>query len=356
MSGDRIIVSRYKKLSSSRQQQPKAGIKLDPQRLVAGVLSGDMSALAQSITLIESTASSHRLCARQVLEGLAEHGRKRARLVAISGVPGAGKSSLIETLGNQLCDNGLRVAVLAVDPSSSRSGGSILGDKTRMETLSIRPECFIRPSPTGGALGGVTRRARETVMLCEAAGFDVILIETVGVGQSEIAVRSLVDCFILLLITGAGDDLQGIKKGIVEIADIVLINKADGDNQVAAETTRLEFEGVMHLLSPSTEGWSPPVLAVSAHEDRGIAETWRAVEAYFEHLEISSQLLSRRRQNNLNWYRSHVAEELYARFLQDPRIAGEIAHIELAVLDGSLEPSLAVDTLYEKLSPISLSN
>jgi LAO/AO transport system kinase len=338
-------------LSSSKQQKPEGATKWNPQHLAAGVLSGDMSALAQSITLIESTAPSHRAPAREVLERLAGHGRKNVRRIAISGVPGAGKSSFIEVLGNQLCDSNLRVAVLAVDPSSSRSGGSILGDKTRMETLSLRTECFIRPSPTGGALGGVTRRARETVMICEAAGFDVILIETVGVGQSEIAVRSLVDCFVLLLITGAGDDLQGIKKGIVEIADIVLVNKADGDNKVAAETTRLEFEGVMHILSASTEGWSPPVLAVSAHEGRGIAETWQAVEAYFEHLETTSQLESRRRQNNLNWYRSHVAEELYTRFQQDPGIAADIAQIEQTVLDGSLEPSLAVDALLKKLSP-----
>ena len=329
-------------------------MKLNSQRLVAGVLAGDMSALAQSITLIESTAPSHRLSARQLLEGLAGHGHQKARRIAISGAPGAGKSSVIEVLGNQLCDSNLRVAVLAVDPSSSRSGGSILGDKTRMETLSLRSECFIRPSPTGGALGGVTRRAREAVMICEAAGFDVILIETVGVGQSEIAVRSLVDCFVLLLIAGAGDDLQGIKKGIVEIADIVLVNKADGNNKVAAETTRLQFAGVMHILSSYSEGWLPPVLAVSAHDGKGIAETWQAVEKYFEHLGATGQLESRRRENNLNWYRCHVAEELYTRFRQDPRIAAEIEQIERAVLDGSLEPTLATDALVEMLSPASV--
>lgn len=342
-------------MSSSKQQNnPGAATgasTVDPDWLVEGVLTGNVSALAQSITLIESTASSHQVRAREVLARLAAHGRKKARRIAISGVPGVGKSSFIEALGDQLCDMGLRVAVLAVDPSSSRSGGSILGDKTRMETLSQRAECFIRPSPSGGALGGVTRRARETVMICEAAGFDVILIETVGVGQSEIAVRSIVDCFILLLITGAGDDLQGIKKGIVEIADIVLVNKADGKNQALAETMRIEFEGVMHLLSSNTEGWSPPVLAVSAHERRGITESWDAVEAYFDLLEQTAQLEPRRRQNNLNWYRAHVAEELYMRVQQNPAIAVETTRIEQAVFEGALEPSLAADALIEKLLP-----
>lgn len=328
---------------------------IDSQSLIDGVLSGDMPSLSRAITLIESTAPSHRASARVVLEGLNEHRRKDTRLIAISGVPGAGKSSFIEALGNHLCDAGLRVAVLAVDPSSSRTGGSILGDKTRMETLSLRPECYIRPSPTGGALGGVTRRARETVMICEAAGFDVILIETVGVGQSEIAVRSLVDCFILLLISGAGDDLQGIKKGIVEIADLVLVNKADGDNKVAAETTRLEFEGVLHILSPYTEGWSPRALVVSAHKRRGIVETWDVVDAYYGHLDATNQLETRRRQNNLDWYRAHVAEELYVRLKQNAEVAADIMKIEASVLDGSLEPSLAADALIEKLSAQSFS-
>lgn len=325
----------------------RSGFDLD--RLVEGVLSSDVSSLAQSITLVESTAVSHRTLARELLAKLAAHRNQQTRIIAISGVPGAGKSSFIEALGNHLCDSGFRVAVLAVDPSSSRSGGSILGDKTRMETLSMRPECFIRPSPTGGALGGVTRRARESVLICEAAGFDVILIETVGVGQSEIAVRSIVDCFVLLLITGAGDDLQGIKKGIVEIADLLLVNKADGDNLVAADTTRIELEAVMHLLSSATEGWEPPVLAVSAHEQRGISEAWSAVESYFDHLTMTAQLEPRRKQNNFNWYREHVAEELYIRLQQDPEIAAETKQVEQAVLDGSMEPTLAADKLIEKL-------
>lgn len=322
---------------------------VDPRSLIEGVLSGDVTSLSRAITLIESTAPSHRVAAREVLEGLNEHRRKDTRLIAISGVPGAGKSSFIEALGNHLCDKNLKVAVLAVDPSSSRTGGSILGDKTRMDTLSMRANCYIRPSPTGGALGGVTRRARETVMICEAAGFDVILIETVGVGQSEIAVRSLVDCFILLLISGAGDDLQGIKKGIVEIADIVLVNKADGNNKIAAETTRLEFEGALHLLNPYTDGWLPPALAVSAHKRRGISETWQSVDAYYEHLQATDQLKPRRRGNNLEWYKAHIAEELYVRLKQNTALAAKMMQIEESVLDGSLEPTLAADALIEKM-------
>lgn len=323
--------------------------KIDPHALINSVLSGDRTALSRAITLIESTAASHRSDARKVLEGLNPYRRKDMRLVAISGVPGAGKSTFIEALGNQLCDSGLRVAVLAVDPSSFQTGGSILGDKTRMETLSLRENCYIRPSPSGGALGGVTRRTRETVMICEAAGFDVVFIETVGVGQSEIAVRALVDCFILLLITGAGDDLQGIKRGIVEIADLVLVNKADGENQVSAESVRIEFESVMKLLTPYTEGWSPPVLSVSSQTRTGLRGVWRAVCDYYKHVDEMKLLSSRRLQNSLDWYRAHVAEELYARIKQSTVMHSKVIALEELVLTGKLEPSLAADSLAEEL-------
>lgn len=327
----------------------KGTSRFDLDRLVEGVLAGDVSALSQSITLIESTVPNHRTLASELLKRLSVPEGKSTKLVAISGIPGAGKSSFIEALGNQLCDQDLRIAVLAVDPSSSLSGGSILGDKTRMDTLSRRDGCYIRPSPTGGALGGVTRRACETIKICEAAGFDVVLIETVGVGQSEIAVRSLVDCFVLLLVTGTGDDLQGIKKGIVEIADVVAINKADGDNRVAAETTRLAFEGVMHFQYESTPGWQPPVFAISARERRGVSGTWTAVESYFKHLEESGQLELRRRQNRVGWYRAHVAEELYNRLRSDSGVAGELLRLEESVANGEFDASVAVDLLVEQL-------
>jgi LAO/AO transport system kinase len=248
-------------------------------------------------------------------------------------------------LGNHLCDAGHKVAVLAVDPSSSLTGGSILGDKTRMETLSRRAECFIRPSPSGGALGGVTRKTRETIAVCEAAGFDVVLIETVGVGQSEIAVRAMVDCFLLVLIAGAGDELQGMKKGIFEIADILLVNKADGENKIRAEATRLEFERVMHYLSPATEGWEPPVLAASSVARTGIAEAWRAVEKYFAHVEADGQFETRRREQAISWWHALVEQELRVRFLSDPRTADLSSRLEREILAGQLAPSLAAEEL-----------
>jgi LAO/AO transport system kinase len=245
----------------------------------------------------------------------------------------------------------MKVAVLAVDPSSSLTGGSILGDKTRMETLSKRPDCFIRPSPSGGSLGGVTRRTRESIRVCEAAGFDVILVETVGVGQSEIAVRSMVDCFLLLIIAGAGDELQGIKKGIVEIADLLLVNKADGENRARAELTRSSFANVIPILCPDTHGWIPPVLAISAAEHIGISNCWQQIEGYFAHLTNTDQLEPRRRRQALDWCRAHVAGELYSRFQEDPEIASETVRIEKAILEGVMEPSLAAETLLEYLRP-----
>lgn len=321
----------------------------EPAELAASILTGNRADLSRGITLIESNAARHRPLARELLRHLSEHAGKALR-IGISGVPGAGKSTFIEALGNFLCDAGHRVAVLAVDPSSSLSGGSILGDKTRMEFLSRREECFIRPSPSSGALGGVARKTRETMLVCEAAGYDILLIETVGVGQSEIAVRSMVDCFLLLLIAGAGDELQGMKKGIFEIADLVVVNKADGENLPRAEATRAEFERVLHFLSPATEGWVTPVKTASALHKLGIDELWCAVEAYFELVRGSGQLEGRRRHQAIEWWRSLVEQELRLRFLARPEVAARATRLEQEILEGVIAPSLAAEELLECLA------
>jgi len=314
--------------------------------LVEGIYGGDRSLLSRAITLVESNAPTHRPLAREVLHRLGAR-PGFARRVGISGVPGAGKSTFIEAMGNYLCDAGHKVAVLAVDPSSSLTHGSILGDKTRMETLSRRQECFIRPSPSSGALGGVARKTRETIAVCEAAGFDTILIETVGVGQSEIAVRAMVDCFLLVLIAGAGDELQGMKKGIFEIADVLLVNKADGENFIRAEATRQEFERVMHYLSPATEGWTPPVRTVSSMTRAGIPEAWDAVEKYFAHVQSDGMFDARRREQAISWWHSLVEQELRARFLADSRVAALSGRLEADILSGRMAPSLAAEELLD---------
>ncbi len=316
------------------------------EELVEGVFAGELAMVSRAITLVESNAPSHRPMAREILRRIGER-PGFAHRVGISGVPGAGKSTFIEAMGNHLCDAGRKVAVLAVDPSSSLTRGSILGDKTRMETLSRRKECFIRPSPSGGALGGVTRKTRETIAVCEAAGFDAVLIETVGVGQSEIAVRAMVDCFLLILIAGAGDELQGMKKGIFEIADILLVNKADGENKIRAEGTRLEFERVMQYLSPATEGWKPPVLAASSMSRAGIPEVWHAVEKYFAHVEADGTFDHRRREQALAWWQALVEQELRVRFLNEPHVAALSTRLEQEILSGKIPPSLAAEELLE---------
>jgi LAO/AO transport system kinase len=302
------------------------------------------------ITLIESNAPRHRPEAREFLRRLAER-RQTAQRIGISGVPGAGKSTFIEALGNFLCDQGHRVAVLAVDPSSSITGGSILGDKTRMERLSRREECFIRPSPSGGALGGVARKTRETIFACEAAGYDIVLVETVGVGQSEITVRSMVDCFLLLLIAGAGDELQGMKKGIFEIADLIVVNKADGDNKPRALATRAEFERVLQFLSPATEGWKTPVLAASALHNEGISEVWDCVQRYFFLAKENGTLEVRRGAQAVEWWRSLVEQELRMRFFGRHDVALKARELERQILAGEIEPSLAAEEILELLEP-----
>jgi LAO/AO transport system kinase len=261
--------------------------------LAAGLRRGDPAILARAITLVESSSPRHRAAAAALMRQLLPAASNSTR-IGITGVPGVGKSTFIEAFGLHLCGAGHRVAVLAVDPTSAISGGSILGDKTRMEMLSRHPSAYIRPSPSGGALGGVARKTRETITLCEAAGYDVILVETVGVGQSEIAVRSMTDFFLLLTITGAGDELQGIKKGIVEMADAIVVTKADGDNAAGADRLRAEFAQVLRLLIPATPGWQPPVLCCSALRGTGIAEIWAMVEDFRRAMSESGEWPARR--------------------------------------------------------------
>jgi LAO/AO transport system kinase len=272
---------------SAQAMNPNAG------ESAAGVRAGNATVLARAITLVESTAAGHAAVAADLMKMLLPH-RDNSVRIGITGVPGVGKSTFIEAFGLYLCEHGHRVAVLAVDPTSAISGGSILGDKTRMEKLSRHPSAYIRPSPTGGALGGVTRKTRETITLCEAAGYDVILVETVGVGQSEIAVRSMTDFFLLLALTGAGDELQGIKKGIVEMADAIVVTKADGDNVVAAEKLKLELSQVMHFLTSATAGWKPEVLTCSAVEGDGIPGVWALVEKFRAEMKASGEWDARR--------------------------------------------------------------
>lgn len=266
---------------------------LSADNYARGVREGNPAILARAITLVESTSPRHAATAAELMQLLLPHGDRSVR-VGITGVPGVGKSTFIEAFGLYLCEAGHRVAVLAVDPTSAISGGSILGDKTRMEKLSRHPSAYIRPSPSGGTLGGVNRKTRETITLCEAAGYDVILVETVGVGQSEIAVRSMTDFFLLLALTGAGDELQGIKKGIVEMADGIAVTKADGDNVIAAEKLRLELSQVLHFLTPATAGWKPEVRSCSSLSGAGISGVWEMIEKFRTEMTATGEWGARR--------------------------------------------------------------
>ncbi len=317
---------------------------------VQGVLAGDRTTLGRAITLIESNAAAHQETAQEVLRQLLPHTGQSIR-VGITGVPGAGKSTFIEAFGMHLLAQGHKVAVLAIDPTSSVTRGSILGDKTRMEQLSREENAFIRPSPTGGVLGGVARKTRETMLVAEAAGFDVVLLETVGVGQSETMVRSMVDFFLLLQLAGAGDELQGIKKGIMELADAILINKADGDNLTKARSARADYNMALHYLAPATEGWRTKAYLCSALTGMGIADIWQVIEEFRAQTGESGVFARRRQAQAVDWMKSMIEEHLRQRFFNHPAIKARLPQVEAAVTHDQLPVTTAVQellTLFEE--------
>jgi len=317
------------------------------QSLVDGMLAGQRRALAKAITLIESTRTDHQQRAQRVLNTLLPKTGGAIR-IGISGVPGAGKSTFIEALGVWLIEQGKKLAVLAVDPSSSVSGGSILGDKTRMEQLCQREEAFIRPSPSAGSLGGVAEKTREAMLLCEAAGFDVIIIETVGVGQSETTVAGMVDIFCLLQLPNAGDDLQAIKKGIVEIADLVVINKADIDPRATA-VVRAQWRNALHMLRPASFNWAPPVIALSALHKEGIVEFWEQIEKYQAALKPTGEFAAKRQHQALNWMWQLIDSGLRQHFRQHPRVRDNLPTLVQSVEQGHTTPAAAAYALLDYL-------
>jgi len=317
---------------------------VDDAALVEGVLAGDRTAIGRAITLVESTHPDHRPRAGAMLELLLPH-TGRSHRIGITGVPGVGKSTFIESLGTSLTESGHRVAVVAVDPSSSRTGGSILGDKTRMPNLSVDDRAFIRPSPSAGTLGGVARATRESMLVFEAAGYDVVIVETVGVGQSETVVHGMVDIFVVLMLSGAGDELQGIKKGVLELADLLAVNKADGDNAHRAALAAGDYRRALHLLQPASENWTPPVLTCSGLTGEGLDDIWAQIELHRTKLEASGERDGRRRAQQLEWMNAMLHDELLARFEADLVVAERRAEVEAAVLAGDITPSTAVERL-----------
>lgn len=334
-------------LMTTEHPSPPRPAALTVDDYVSGILGGNRTILARAITMIESNAPQHRALAEEILQKVLPHSGKAIR-VGITGVPGVGKSTFIEAFGCRLCEQGHRLAVLAIDPSSRIHRGSILGDKTRMEKLSTREDAFIRPSPAGETLGGVAQKTRETIYLCEAAGYDVIFVETVGVGQSETAVRSMVDFFLLLMLSGAGDELQGMKKGIFEMADAVAITKADGDNIQRAERARVEYAAAVHGMQPATPGWTIPFLTCSSVSEDGLDLIWRQVEAFRQYTEEKAIFTKRREQQRTEWMRSLVEELLWRSFQQHPEISSHFSEISQAVAEGKLSAIGAARDLVAK--------
>jgi LAO/AO transport system kinase len=322
---------------------------LDLDDLLRGIRENDRAALGRAITLVESNTANDRDRAQTLLTKLLPD-TGGAQRIGISGVPGVGKSTFIESFGLQLIEAGHRVAVLAVDPSSSVSKGSILGDKTRMEKLAVSDNAFIRPSPTGGSLGGVARKTREAILVCEAAGYDVVLVETVGVGQSETAVAEMVDFFLLLKLAGAGDELQGIKRGILELADLIAINKADGENLQPAELARAEFERALAILRPADEAsWTPRVVTSSGQTGAGLAEIWEIIGEHQELLSANGELEKRRRRQLLGWMWSLVDEGLRSAVREHPEVAATLAKLEQDVLEGRTTATAAAKRILNAL-------
>ncbi len=310
-----------------------------------GIRAGDRSVLARAITLVESQNPEHRTVAQALVqELLASTGG--AHRVGITGVPGVGKSTFIDQLGIDLTAAGHRVAVLAVDPTSSRTGGSILGDKTRMERLAVDPAAFVRPSPAGRSLGGVTRATRETILLCEAAGFDVVLVETVGVGQSETVVADMVDFFLVLMLAGAGDELQGIKKGVLELADLVAVNKADGDNRPRAELAAADYRAALHLMSPASPTWSPPVVVCSGLTGDGLDELWQQVVIHRARMSATGELQERRRDQQVRWMWAMLDDRLRDDLRTDPAMGAVLDAARQRVHDGEIPATVAVDEVW----------
>jgi GTPase len=312
--------------------------------LARGIRSGDRATLAKAITLIESKRADHRKAAHLLVQELLPATGKAVRL-GITGAPGAGKSTTIDALGTYLTGAGHKVAVLAVDPSSTRTGGSILGDKTRMARLASDASAFVRPSPTSGTLGGVAAKTRETMLTCEAAGYDVIMVETVGIGQSETAVADMTDFFLVLMLPGAGDELQGLKKGIVELADMIAVNKADGDNMARARIAAAEYRAALNILQPQSETWSPPVVTYSALSGDGVGELWAQVVTHNVKMSASGELAARRREQQVKWMWTMLEERLTARLRSDPAVRGKLKAAEAAVAAGKLAPTLAVEEI-----------
>lgn len=325
-----------------RKQRPS----FSTDQYVEGILAGDISILSQAITLIESNKPEHYATAQEIIERCLPHSGRSVR-VGITGVPGAGKSSFIEAIGGLVTSLGHRLAVLAIDPSSERSGGSILGDKTRMESLSSNPDVFIRPSPSAGSLGGVARKTRETVILCEAAGFDVIFIETVGVGQSETAVHSMVDIFMLLQISGAGDELQGIKRGIMEMADLVVITKADGDNINRARLAKTQIENALRLFPEPLSGQRPHVITSSSLKGTGLGEVWNGVTDFIDAVKANGHFAANRHRQGKYWMYETINETLNADFYKTPEIAHALPEYERQVLDDRISSFAAAKKLLE---------
>lgn len=338
---DAVSKNAVGRLKKAIKNLPSASLLFD------GIRSGDISALGRAITLVESSLPEHQPEAQKLLSACLPYSGKAFRL-GITGVPGAGKSTFIEALGNHIIDRGGKLAVLAIDPSSERSKGSILGDKTRMEDLAGRAEAFIRPSPSGGTLGGVARKTRESMILCEAAGFDTIFVETVGVGQSETAVHSMVDFFLLIMIAGAGDELQGIKRGIMEMADGLVINKADGNNIQKAKRAQAEFINALHLFPPSQSGWAPKVTTCSSLYQTGIDEIWEIIRDYKSFTTENGFLSRRRKDQSSYWMYEAIREGIYEQVFSDPDLQEELKSLEASMARGQITSHMAATTILNK--------
>lgn len=319
---------------------------LSVEDYVAGVRAGDRTILSRAITLIESRNPEHHKLAQALLQQLLPH-TGGAHRVGITGVPGVGKSTFIEALGKNLTADGHKVAVLAVDPSSSRSGGSILGDKTRMGELSVDPGAYIRPSPSAGTLGGVTRVTRESMLVCEAAGFDVVLIETVGAGQNETEVAQMVDFFLVLMLPGAGDELQGIKKGVLELADMIAVNKADGENEIKAKLAARDYASALHIMKPASPTWHPPCITISAIKNLGLENLWGHIQSHRQKLEKTGELAEKRARQQVRWMWTQVEDRLLSALRHHPDVVGALPNLEQKVANGEITAGFAADEILE---------